>query len=213
MGLQLQDALAEPFGLCLQLRLLEGFGLMRTMGDGREAVFGGRVFELAGLDFFELAGVAGLLLLAVVLVECGVLSLLVIHSSNAIIGDYMLDRKPPHRHFITLNSRARRHSSLTALRPPPCTLALLSPNELTVLLSFLPLVDLSRLHEALRASRRTRDAAKAVIVFVAKSQRFFSAGELREFLGYTVLRRRKLSKWRVGERRREAEWERISLDV
>jgi hypothetical protein len=125
----------------------------------------------------------------------------------------MLDRKGPHRHFITLNSRARRHSSLTALRPPTCTIALLAPNELTRLFAFLPLVDLSRLHEALRSSRRTRDAAKAVIVFVAKSQRFFSAGELREFLGYIILRRRKLSKWRVGERKREAEWERISLDV
>lgn len=104
------------------------------------------MFEFAGLDFCELAGVASLFFLAVIFVDRGVLSLLVIHSSNAIIGDYMLDRKPPSRHFITLNSRARRHSSLTALRPPHCTFALLSPNELTALFSFLPLVDLSRLH-------------------------------------------------------------------
>jgi hypothetical protein len=118
----------------------------------------------------------------------------------------MLDRKGPQRHFISLNSRARRHSSLTALRPPACLLALLAPSELTRLYLYLSLVDLARLHEALRASRRTREAAKAVFGFVAKSERLFSAGELREFLGYTVLRRRKLSKWRVGERRREAEW-------
>lgn len=114
----------------------------------------------------------------------------------------MLDRKGQQRHFITLNSRARRHSSLTALRPPNCHLALLAPSELARLFAFLPLVDLARLHEAFRSSRRTRDAAKAVVTFVAKGERLFSAGELREFLGYTVLRRRKLSKWRVGERRR-----------
>lgn len=88
----------------------------------------------------------------------------------------MLDRKGPQRHFITLNSRARRHSSLTALRPPHCLLPLLAPSELLRLFLYLPLVDLARLHEALRSSRRTREAAKAVITFVAKCERLFSAG-------------------------------------
>ena len=81
----------------------------------------------------------------------------------------MLERKGPQRHFITLNSRARRHSSLTALRPPKCMLALLAPSELIRVFAFLPLVDLARLHEALRSSRRTRDAAKGAVTFVAKN--------------------------------------------
>jgi hypothetical protein len=48
-------------------------------------------------------------------------------------------------------------------------LALLAPSELIRIFAFLPLVDLARLHEALRSSRRTRDAAKGAVTFVAKN--------------------------------------------
>ena len=71
---------------------------------------------------------------------------------------------------------------------------------------FLFFVDLIKFHEALRSSRRTREAAKAIISYIAKQGRVFSVGEQKEFMGYTVLRKRKLSQWRVGGRRQGSDW-------
>lgn len=79
---------------------------------------------------------------------------------------------------------------------------------------FLSFVDLIKFHEALRSGRKTREAAKAIISYIAKQERVFSVGEQKEFMGYTILRKRKLSKWRVGERRHSSsDWERINMDV
>lgn len=82
MGLQLLDALPQTVCLRLQARLLVRLGRIEAVRDGWEGVFGGVVLELAGLDELQLLEVARLLLLAVMLVEDGVLSLLEIHSSK-----------------------------------------------------------------------------------------------------------------------------------
>jgi hypothetical protein len=114
-----------------------------------------------------------------------------------------------HRHFITLNSRARRHNSLPYILPqlPRCLIAHLTTNELQPLLHFLSLLDLTRLHEALQRTAKTKEAAKTVMGYIARSERIFSVFEQKEFMGYIVLRKRKLSKWRGPERQNDRfEW-------
>lgn len=127
-----------------------------------------------------------------------------------------MNERKQHRHFITLNSRARRHNSLPYILPqlPRCLLAHLTTNELQPLLNYLSLLDLTRLHEALHRAARTKEAAKAVVAYIARSERIFSVFEQKEFMGYIVLRKRKLSKWRGPERQNDRfEWERINWDV
>jgi hypothetical protein len=84
----------------------------------------------------------------------------------------MDERKTHHlqRHFITLNSRARRHSSHSFFLPrkPSCVIARLSPSEALGVFEYLSLVDLAKLHEALRSSQKTKEAAKAIIAYIAK---------------------------------------------
>ncbi len=90
----------------------------------------------------------------------------------------MIERKPHHlqRQFITLNSRARRHSSLPYLviKKPTCMIAQLAPSELNGLFNYLSFVDLVKLHEALRSNRKTKEAAKGIMTYLAKSERIFS---------------------------------------
>jgi hypothetical protein len=43
--------------------------------------------------------------------------------------------------------------------------------------------------------------------YIARSERIFSVFEQKEFMGYIVLRKRKLSKWRGPERQNDRfEW-------
>jgi len=63
------------------------------------------------------------------------------------------------RHYISLNSKTHRHSNLSGMRPKlrkPCFIALLTSSELNYLFDFLPLADLTRLHEAFHSSKKTK---------------------------------------------------------
>ena len=180
------------------------------MCDWRQYVFTiGCLFGLPVLNFLDLLGESLLLLFLIVKVESWVFSLLEIHGilpNKNIAWLFMNERKHYlHRHFITLNSRARRHNSLPYIIPqhPRCLIAQLTTNELQPLLNFLSLVDLTRLHEAFHRTNKTKEASKAVMGYIARSERIFSVFEQKEFMGYIVLRKRKLSKWRGQERQND----------
>ena len=89
----------------------------------------------------------------------------------------MIEIKPRARQFISLNSRSkRRHSSLPFFFPvkTPFKLSVLSCNEVNRLLDYLALVDLYRFHEALKSNPKTKEGAKTIINYLAKSQRIYS---------------------------------------